>query len=140
MNEIFRAGLPAADSPLRAAHWRKALLPLGSSLHQAIRNLDESALQIALVVPPDGTLAGTLTDGDIRRGLLRGLDLQSIVDTIIYRDPLVVPPQLSRETVLQVMQANRVRQLPVVDGNRQVLGLHLLDELMQPGRRDNLMV
>src|SRR5450631_256151 len=95
-----------AGVPMRASHWRKALLPLGATLHQAIRNLDESALQIALVVSTDGRLIGTLTDGDIRRGLLRGLDLQSIVDSIIYRDPLVVPPQLTRDMVLQLMQAN----------------------------------
>ena len=134
-------GHPAtAGLPSRAAHWRKSLLALGSSLHQAIRNLDESALQIVLVVSADGALVGTLTDGDIRRGLLRGLDLQSQVDTIVYRDPLVVPAQLTRDTVLQLMQANRIRQLPVVDANRRVIGLHLLDELMQPGVRENLMV
>lgn len=138
------SGRSKADSrttqPMRAAQWRKTILPLGATLHQAIRSLDESALQIALIVSADGALIGTLTDGDIRRGLLRGLDLQSAVDSIVYRDPLVAPPQLSRETVLQLMQANRIRQMPVVDEQRRVLGLHLLDELMQPAHRSNLMV
>ncbi len=122
------------------AQWRKALLPLSATLHDAIRNLDESSLQIALVVSVDGTLIGTLTDGDIRRGLLRGLDLQSNVDLIIHRDPLVAPSELNRDTVLQLMQANRIHQMPVVDEKRRVLGLHLLDELMQPSPRSNLMV
>jgi len=130
----------AAHQGVGARHWRKALLPLGATLHQAICNLNESALQIVLVVSADDTLLGTLTDGDIRRGLLRGLDLQSLVDPIVYREPLVAPPQLSRDTVVQIMQANRIRQMPVVDENRRVRGLHLLDELMQPSRRSNLMV
>jgi len=52
--------------------WRKALLPADATLQQAIRNLDDSALQIVLVVSPEGVLLGTITDGDIRRGLLRG--------------------------------------------------------------------
>lgn len=120
--------------------WRKALLPPDATLQQVIRNLDETALQIAVVISPDGTLLGTLTDGDIRRGLLRGLDLNSSIDSIVSREPLVVPPQLGREMVLQLMQANKVHQLPVVDEDRRVVGLHVWDELMVPGQRPNLMV
>lgn len=121
-------------------NWRKALMPANATLQQAIRSLDETALQIALVVSPDGVLLGTITDGDIRRGLLRGLDLNSAIDAIMYREPLVVPPQLERETVLQLMQANKIHQLPVIDEDRRVIGLHLLDELMVPRQRPNLMV
>jgi dTDP-glucose pyrophosphorylase len=120
--------------------WRKALLPAQSSLRQAIRNLDASALQIALVVSPGGELLGTVTDGDIRRGLLRGLDMNSPIEEIIHRDPLVAPPQLTRETALQIMQANKIRQIPIVDDGRRVVGMHLWDELILPGERPHVMV
>lgn len=120
--------------------WRKALLPADATLQQAISSLSETGLQIVLVVSPDGTLLGTLTDGDIRRGLLRGLDMNSAIDAIIHREPLVVPPSLGRDTALQIMQANKIHQLPVVDDDRRVVGLHLWDELMVPGQRLNLMV
>lgn len=121
-------------------HWKKALLPIGSTLRQAIQNLDESTLQIVLVVSEDGTLLGTLTDGDIRRGLLRGLDLDSPIDSIIHEDPLVAPPEMDKHSALQVMQVNRVRQLPVVDKNRKVIDLYLLKELLQPKHRPSPMV
>lgn len=120
--------------------WRKTLLPADATLQQAIRNLDESALQIILVVSGNGTLLGTVTDGDIRRGLLRGLDMGSSIVAILHRDPLVVPPRLSRDTALQLMRANKIRQLPVVDEGRHVLGLHLWDELVMPSQRPNLVV
>lgn len=120
--------------------WRTALLPAKATLHQAICCLDESSLQIVMVVTEDGRLLGTLTDGDIRRGLLRGLEMSSTVESIIHHEPLVVPPQWGRDTVLQLMQANKVHQLPVVDENRFVLGLHLWDELLVPGKRSNVMV
>ena len=120
--------------------WRKTLLPLDATLRQAIHSLDETAMQIALVVSADGTLVGTLTDGDIRRGLLRGLDLGSSIDTVIHREPLVVPPQLGRETIRQIMQANKIHQLPVVDRDRRVVGLHLWDQLIESKRRCNRMV
>ncbi len=120
--------------------WRKTLLPASATLQQAIRSLNETSLQIVLVMSSDGALLGTLTDGDIRRGLLRGLDLNSQIETIIRRDPLVVPPQLGRDTVLQLMRANKIHQLPIVDDNRSLVGLHLWDELMDPHERANLMV
>lgn len=120
--------------------WRVALLPEGSNLQQAIRCLDVSGLQIAIVVTSDGRMAGTLTDGDIRRGLLRGLNLASPVDDIIHREPLVVPPQWGRDTVLQLMQANKVHQLPVMDEQRHVVGLHLWDDLLAPAQRPNTLV
>lgn len=120
--------------------WHKTLLPADSTVGQAIRSLDESALQIVLAVSAENILIGTVTDGDIRRALLRGLTLESSIDSIIYRDPIVIPPQLDRGMALQLMRANRIRQLPVVDDDRQVVGLHQLDELVIPGRRSNLMV
>jgi len=120
--------------------WRRALVPANATLQETIRNLDESGLQIALVVSPEGVLLGSVTDGDIRRGLLRGVDLGGRVEAIMHREPLVVPPSLGREIVLQLMQANRFHQLPIVDDQRRVVGLHVWDELLVPAQRPNLMV
>jgi dTDP-glucose pyrophosphorylase len=124
----------------KAERWRNALIPANAVLAQVIHNLEASGLQISLVVTPEGCLLGTITDGDIRRGLLRGLDMNSPIEAIIHQDPFVVPPQLERDTVLQLMRANKIHQLPVVDENRLVVGLHLWDELMVPQQRPNLMV
>ena len=120
--------------------WRQALLSSAATIQDAIRNLDESTLQIVLVIDGDGALMGTLTDGDIRRGLLKGLDLKASIDSIIFREPLVVPPSLGLEAVLQIMQANHIHQLPVVDERRRVVGLHLWDELLAPRKHRNMMV
>jgi dTDP-glucose pyrophosphorylase len=116
------------------------LLRDNAMLQDGIRNLEESGLQIALVVTPDGVLTGTLTDGDIRRGLLRGLTLESPIEPIVHRNPFCVPPDLARGAVLQLMQANKVRQLPIVDPDRRVVGLHLWDELLVPADRPNTML
>lgn len=122
--------------------WRKALLPIHSTIKQAICNLDESKMQIGLVVTEECILLGAITDGDIRRGLLRGLDLNSSIDSIIHRDAFVVPPQMSREMVLHLMKVNKIRSIPVVDTDRRVIGLHLWDALDAPSIRllPNLMV
>lgn len=120
--------------------WRQALLPEGASVRDAIRNLDETSLQIVLVVNPDDTLVGTITDGDIRRGLLRGLGLDSPVEMIVQRNPLVAPPALGREAIANLMQANKVSQMPVVDRDQRVVGLNLWGQLISSPALSNLMV
>jgi dTDP-glucose pyrophosphorylase len=120
--------------------WEKSLLPLTATLGEVICNLNETCLQIALIISSEGTLIGVITDGDIRRGLLRGISINGSIEEVVYRDPVVVPPELGREMVLQLMQANKVYQLPVVDDKRRIVGLHLRDELMTPPPRPNLMV
>jgi len=87
-----------------------------------------------------GVLEGTISDGDIRRGLLKGLDLNSPIASIIHRNTLVVPPELGRELVMQLMVANKIQQIPVVDECRHVVGLHLWNEITTPPARPNLMV
>ncbi len=126
MNETSTARKRALSNSKE--RWKSALLPIDCTLSDAILNLDRSALQIALIVSPDGSLIGTLTDGDIRRGLLRGLMMTSPIESIVVRTPLVAPPELGRETVLNLMRVNRIHQMPVVEESRKVIGLHLWDE------------
>lgn len=123
-----------------AQSWRNALLPPSSSIQQAIRCLEISGVQIALIVSEDGFLVGTLTDGDIRRGFLKGLSLASKIDDVVNFNPLVVPPEIERKHVLQLMQANKIHQLPVVDCDGRVEGLHLWDSVIAPESLDNLVV
>lgn len=120
--------------------WRKAILPAKASIQQAISNLDQVAIKIVLVVNEAGELEGTISDGDIRRGLLRGLNINSPITSVIHRDALVVPPEMERDSVMHLMAANKIHQIPVVDERRHVIGLHLWDEFTAPRTRPNLMV
>ena len=120
--------------------WRQAILPGNATIGQAIRNLDQVAIKIVLVIDETGVLEGTISDGDIRRGLLKGLDLNSPIASVIHRSALVVPSEMERELVLQLMVANKIQQIPVVDEQHHVVGLHLWDEITAPPTRPNLMV
>jgi len=111
-----------------------------SSIEMAIRNLDQLGIRIILVVGVDGEFIGTLSDGDIRRALLRGLTLNSSIETVIHRNPLLVPPGMTRELVQQLMVANKVQQIPVLDEQRRVVGLHLWDEINATPSRPNPIV
>lgn len=120
--------------------WHQAILPANATIQQAIRNLNQSSIKIVLVVDEAGELEGTISDGDIRRGLLKGLDLNSPITSVIHRNAMVVPPEMGRDMVMQLMVANKIQQIPVVDEHHHVVGLHLWDEITTLPTRSNLMV
>ncbi|HAT39098.1 nucleotidyltransferase family protein [Polynucleobacter necessarius] len=120
--------------------WRSAILLSNATIAEAIRNLNEVSIKIVLVVNETGVLEGTISDGDIRRGLLKGLDLESSISTIVHRNAFVVPPEFERELVMQLMVANKIQQIPVVDSNHRIVDLHIWDEITLPTARPNLMV
>lgn len=120
--------------------WRDAILSQEATIREAIRNLNDVAIQIVLICDANNVLIGTLSDGDIRRGLLNGLELDSSIASIINRKPLVAPETLAREAVTQLMSANQIRQIPIVDMSNRVVGLHLWDHLADRVKRPNVMV
>ena len=120
--------------------WKKTLLLQGSTIGDAIHNLDNSSMQVSIVVSDDNILIGTITDGDIRRGLINGLSLNSTINSIVQQDAFVAPVDITREAVLHVMRANKIQQIPVVDTNRRVVGLHLLNDKDQQVSSNHSMV
>ena len=65
------------------------LVKTEDSIRKAIGVIDKNRIQIALVVDNDGILLGTVTDGDIRRGILNGINLNDAITSVmkLYRDP-----------------------------------------------------
>jgi dTDP-glucose pyrophosphorylase len=120
--------------------WREAILPANATINQAIRNLDQASIKIVLVVNDKAELEGTISDGDIRRGLLKGLDLNSPIESVIHSNALVVTPEMGRELVMQLMLANKIQQIPVINEYRHIVGLHLWDEINTVPVRSNMMV
>ena len=61
-------------------NWKKIIVEPKMSLEEVIRIIDKTALQIAIVLDENKKLFGTVTDGDIRRAILRGLNLKTSID------------------------------------------------------------
>jgi dTDP-glucose pyrophosphorylase len=116
------------------------MISLNSSIGEAVINLDKTGIKIVMVLNDAAQLEGTISDGDIRRGLLRGLGLDSPIKEITHRNALVVPPGLSGASVRQLMVANKILQIPIVDEKHRIVGLHLWDEFTAPHERENIMV
>lgn len=120
--------------------WRRALISPEATLAETIENLNTVAIKLALCVDAEGKLIGSVTDGDLRRGLLRGLTMQDTVREIANPNPLVVPECATHEMVRTIMRVNKVLQVPVVDAAGRVVGLHLWDAFDAVPSHDHTMV
>ena len=120
--------------------WKNSLLTSTSTIQDAAKNLELFSLQIVLVIVEKGDLVGTVSDGDIRRGLLQQKKLNDPILSVVQINPLVVPVNVERETVLKIMETNKIHQIPIVDNANKVIGLHLWDQVVVPSSRPNVMV
>ncbi|KZR85007.1 D-glycero-alpha-D-manno-heptose 1-phosphate guanylyltransferase [Synechococcus sp. MIT S9504] len=102
--------------------------------------IDQGAAQIALVVDDDQRLLGTLTDGDIRRGLLHGASLDSPVHQLMNHKFRFVRSSDNQGVILEMMRREVLGQIPVLDEDGLVVELLLLQELLNPQKLDNSVV
>lgn len=121
-------------------NWKKILVLANTPIIKAIEIIDAGALQIALVVDEDGRLLGTLTDGDVRRGILKGVNLNEPVNMIMNSKPIVAKSNQDTETIISVMKNKNVFQIPVVNERGIVVDLAVLKDLINPRKRNNVVV
>jgi len=110
------------------------------SIREALRIIDTGAMKIAIVVDEEGKLIGTLTDGDIRRGLLRGMNLDDSIRDIYNNQPISVKISDPKEKIIELAIARRVYQIPVVDDEGRVIRLAEIDQLIKQEKHPNTVV
>lgn len=120
--------------------WEKVLVSPQTPLREAIARIDAAGTQMALVVDEQRRLLGTLSDGDIRRGLLKGLDLSDAVEQCMYRKPTTIAAGTSDDAALSLMRRRGLHHLPVVDDEGVVVGLRAADDFFVARTRDNWVV
>jgi len=120
--------------------WEQALVGPETTLRDALQTIDVAGSQMVLVVDRDRVLLGTLSDGDARRGLLRGLGLADPVALAMHRQPTVATAGESRQSMLATMRRLGLHQLPVIDERRRVVGLEIVDDYFAAQPRENWVV
>ncbi len=111
-----------------------------TTIKEALQIIDRGSMRIALVVDENDKLLGTLTDGDIRRGLLKALDLNSTVETIYNPNPTYATVSSSKEEILNLAILKKLHQIPIVDYNHQVVGIVEIEDLVRPKEKPNIAV
>jgi dTDP-glucose pyrophosphorylase len=114
----------ALDAALRVPH--------SASVREALETITKNSRQAVMVVDGDGRLVGIVTDGDIRRGLLRGVAVDGRVADLMNRQPVTTLAGTARGEALVLMQQRSLRHLPVVDAAGRLVDVMLLEDLLRP--------
>jgi dTDP-glucose pyrophosphorylase len=120
--------------------WERVLVEPQSTLREALLKIDAASTQMALVTDRERHLLGTVSDGDIRRGLLKGLSLGDPVAKCMCAVPTTVRAGETREAVLSAMRRAGVHQIPIVDADGVLVGLEIVNDFLIPEARQNWVV
>lgn len=111
-----------------------------STLKEALRKMSDGGLKIILVVDKQNKLLGTLSDGDIRRGLLKGMGLDNTIESIVIKKPTTAKMSDSKDKILKLALSKQVYQIPIIDKNRKIQSIFILDEFLKAKKKTNKVV
>lgn len=117
--------------------WESACVSPNTSFEEAIGVLDREALRIVMVIDSEGRLLGTLTDGDVRRALLKHIPMDASVKDTMFPNPKTAAQNWSKERVLALMEEHQLLQVPLVDVDGKVVGLETWHGLLLKRKKNN---
>jgi dTDP-glucose pyrophosphorylase len=120
--------------------WHAALVGPDTTILQALDVIDRAALRVAFVVDAERVLLGTLTDGDVRRGLLGAVKLDAPVSSIMNDKPVIAEPFETADTIRALMVSLSIHQIPLVDDRRRLIDVVVLEDLLQEPPTDQKVV
>ena len=125
----------------RNLSWKSNLLSDNLKIIDAIKCIDRSGLKIVLVLNRKKKFIGTITDGDIRRGMLRGLKINSPIKSIINKKPYYLSDSKNDEAIYKLMIRHKIYQIPIVSKNKKVVGLKLLNNFnIQKDQKNTIII
>jgi len=117
--------------------WSEILIKTSDSLEDAVKVLHVGGLQIALVVDNKGKLLGTITDGDIRRALIKHLGMDCLVEEVMNNSPTTALSSDSSDVIMSRMKGRDLLHIPIIDEKGFLVGLETLQHLTYDKKYDN---
>ena len=110
------------------------------SIIEVLKIIDASSKQIAIVVDKNNKLLGTISDGDIRRAILKNIDLTESIKDIYFKNPTVASVNNTKEEIINICKLKKIHQIPIIDTKGNLVGLETLDELISKEKKLNKVV
>ena len=119
---------------------QKYLVNIKSSALDAIKSITENGTQFAIVVDDSMKLMGVITDGDIRQGILKGIDTKGPVNNIMNSNPKHLVKGYSQSELIKLLAKHQINHLPITDGEKRVLDIYVSNEFPKLKERLNPVV
>jgi dTDP-glucose pyrophosphorylase len=101
-----------------------------SSIKDTLKIIDKGAMKIAVVIDADNKVLGTISDGDIRRAILKNFNLDSSIEDIFNKKPIVSKITDSKQSIIQKAISNQVYQIPIIDNENKLVDIVNLATLL----------
>ena len=111
-----------------------------SKIKDAIKTLNKKKCQIVIVLNTKKQLIGTVTDGDIRRAIAKGLTLNCSLGKIMNKKPIHIYKNESPEHIQKIMKFNSILQLPQIDKNRKVKKIFFWNDAKKTKNKSNIFL
>jgi dTDP-glucose pyrophosphorylase/CBS domain-containing protein len=118
-------------------NWSEILLKPEDSIQTSIEVIHAGGNRIALVVDDNGKLLGVVTDGDIRRALIKHTEMGCAVKKIMNSSPITALMSKSTEEIMLMMKNESLLHIPLVDKQGILVGLETLQHLLENKKYDN---
>ena len=119
---------------------KNIFLNKNSTIKDALQTIDNGARKIAFIIDENNKLLGSITDGDIRRALLQGKNLDSGIEDVYNKNPIKSYIGESRENLKQICLNRKINLIPLVDTNNKVLSIFELEETLKGKEYSNRVV
>jgi len=117
------------------------LLMPNASMNDAIQYIEKNKTKIVVVVDKLNKIQGTITDGDVRRAILRGAKLDTPVQEIMNKHPTVAHIGESTDKIRQRMTGNAfLRHIPILDEQGRVVAIETLKDLLGSNKKNNWVI
>lgn len=112
-------------------NWKNIIVRDFDTLLHTMKLIDETSLQFAVVLDVQDRIVGTVTDGDIRRAILRGEKLDIAICQVMNKTPIVAKDNASKSYYLKLMQMKKLKQLPIVNDYNKLVNVLFKDNFEQ---------
>ncbi len=110
------------------------------SIKEAMKAMDSSSMETILVIDENQRLIGLVSDGDIRRAILSGVELNEKIGRIMNQNFTAVPCSTPIKDIIRLMKKHYFKQMPIVDEDRKVIDIVLLKDIITQKSKDNYVV
>lgn len=120
--------------------WKRCKLSQNDTIRHALKIISDGSFQMGIVVDEEDLLIGIITDGDIRRELLKGITLEDELSFIINKHPTTGRYGTDKTILLRMMKDKGIQNLPIVDDNNRVVDVLAISNMFFSKKRNNLVV
>lgn len=104
-------------------NWKNIVVYAEQTLLETMKIIDDASLQFAVVVNKENQLQGTVTDGDIRRSILRGEELNTCIYNVMNKKPVFAYENNTRNECMDILKKYNLKQLPIINKEKQLVNV-----------------